>query len=102
MNRIWAIAGIAMRNAIRSKVVGVMLVLLALVVPNVALAAAMRRWSVGLAGSMFPWDWNTYNSPVPPVVLLAMSVAASVGLWTWARRLTPTSTGIVAPGEVRE
>ncbi|MDX2382275.1 MAG: DUF2142 domain-containing protein [Acidimicrobiia bacterium] len=78
------------------------LVLLALVVPNVALAAAMRRWSVGLAGSMFPWDWNTYNSPVPPVVLLAMSVAASVGLWTWARRLTPTSTGIVAPGEVRE
>jgi hypothetical protein len=66
------------------------LVLLALVVPNVALAAAMRRWSVGLAGSMFPWDWNTYNAPVAPILILAVHLAASVGLWTWSRRLTPS------------
>lgn len=60
------------------------LVAFALVVPNVALAAAMRRWSVGLAGSMLPWNWDTYNAPFPPVVLLAVHVLASIGLWRWS------------------
>jgi hypothetical protein len=66
------------------------LVLFALVVPNIALAAAMRRWSVGIAGSMFPWDWDTYNAPVAPIALLAVHVLATFGLWRWSRH--PLST----------
>jgi hypothetical protein len=66
------------------------LVVFALIVPNVALAAAMRRWSVGLAGSMFPWNWDTYNAPLPPIVLLAIHLAATIGLWRWSRRFPST------------
>lgn len=59
----------------------------ALVIVNVALAAAMRRWGVGLAGSFLPWDWDTYDTFLPPVALLVVHAAASVGLWWWCRRL---------------
>jgi hypothetical protein len=55
--------------------------LIALVVLNVALAAAMRRWGVGIAGSLSPFAWNTYNTPMPPVLILVMHIGASVGLW---------------------
>ena len=40
----------------------------------------MRRFGVGRSGSLFPWDWDTYESPLPPVVVLAVHLAASVGL----------------------
>lgn len=66
-----------------SKRLGAIVTAVALVIPNVALAAAMRRWAVGIAGPMEPWNWNTYDTPLPPIVLLALSVAASIGLWHW-------------------
>jgi len=52
-------------------------------VANAALYAAMRRWGVGNAGSFSPWDWDTYETPLPPVALLAIHLAASVGLVGW-------------------
>lgn len=55
----------------------------ALVVVNVALAAAMRRWGVGNAGPWVPWSWNTYDTAVPPLLLLALHALASGGLWWW-------------------
>ncbi|MGB0112656.1 MAG: DUF2142 domain-containing protein [Ilumatobacteraceae bacterium] len=54
-----------------------------LIVINVAFAASMRRWGVGLAGSMLPWDWDTYATPVAPVVLLGVHVGATVTLAGW-------------------
>ena len=55
--------------------------LMALVVLNVALAAAMRRWGVGIAGSLSPFAWNTYNTPIPPFLILVLHIGASIGLW---------------------
>jgi hypothetical protein len=52
----------------------------------------MRRWAVGIAGTMMPWRWDTYHSPLPPVLLLAVHLAASIGLWRWACALTPAPT----------
>ncbi len=67
----------------------------ALVVANVALAAAMRRWGVGIAGPMVPWSWDTYNAPIPPIALLGAHAAASVGLWWWIDRVSaPESTAL--------
>lgn len=65
---------------------------MALVVLNVALAAAMRRWGVGIAGSLSPFAWNTYNTPLPPALLLAGHVVASVGLWFQLARTVDGST----------
>lgn len=85
------------------RVVGV----LALVVINVAFAAAMRRWGVGIAGPMVPWSWDTYGAPLPPTILLGAHVAGSGGLWWWidrrirgdrARSATGRPAGNVAAG----
>jgi hypothetical protein len=75
---------------------GDVVVVLTLVVSNVAIAAALRRWAVGIAGTMVPWRWDTYQAPLPPVVLLAVHLAASVGLWRWARAISPAPAP--APG----
>lgn len=48
-----------------------------LVVVNVALFAAVRRFGVGTLGALTPWNWDTYGTPLPVVVLLALHVAAS-------------------------
>ncbi len=63
--------------------------LIALVVLNVALAAAMRRWGVGIAGSLSPFAWNTYNAPIPPFLILALHAAASVALWLQVPKAIP-------------
>ena len=64
--------------------------LIVLVVLNVALAAAMRRWGVGIAGSLSPFAWNTYNTPMPPVLILVMHIGASVGLWLQVSKTVST------------
>ncbi|MEM9515804.1 MAG: DUF2142 domain-containing protein [Actinomycetota bacterium] len=66
--------------------VGRVVGIVGLVVANVALAAAMRRWGVGIAGPMVPWSWDTYNAPIPPVAILGAHAAASAGLWWWIDR----------------
>ncbi|WP_154723479.1 DUF2142 domain-containing protein [Ilumatobacter coccineus] len=57
-----------------------------MLVVNLALAQTMRRFGVGNAGSLSPTDWNTYDTPVPPVVLLVVHVVFSAALVVWIMR----------------
>jgi hypothetical protein len=63
--------------------VGMTVAVLGLAVTNAALFAMLRRFAVGRSGSLFPWDWDTYEAPLPPVVLLAVHLIASLGLLWW-------------------
>jgi hypothetical protein len=67
-----------------SRRIGMTAAVIALVVSNAAMFAMLRRFGVGSAGSLFPWDWDTYEAPLPPVVVLVVHVAASLGLLWWA------------------
>jgi len=62
----------------------------AAVVMTMAFGASMRRWGVGTAGSILPWKWDTYGTPVPPWALLVAHVAVCAGLIRLA--LTSTTT----------
>ena len=62
-----------------------------LVVVNVALAATMRRFGVGIGGSYLPTDWDTYGAPLPPIVLLVVHAGASIGLLVWGARFVSGS-----------
>jgi hypothetical protein len=64
----------------------------ALLVLNAAMVYGVRRWAVGYSGTMFPWEWDTYGTVLPPVVLIGLHALATFGLWRWADRqvgLTP-------------
>ena len=61
--------------------------LIALGVNVAAYGAAMRRWAVGVEGTFFPWRWDTYGSPLPPVALLMLFVAVSWAMWRWVSKL---------------
>lgn len=58
----------------------VAVVAVAAVVMTMAFAGSMRRWGVGTAGSILPWEWDTYGTRVPPWALLIAHVAVSAGL----------------------
>lgn len=51
-----------------------------LAVLNVAAWSAARRFAVGVDGTLLPWDWNGSVGWAPPLALLAVHAAASVGL----------------------
>lgn len=51
-----------------------------LVLDNVALWAAARRFGVGVEGSLLPWNWDTYDAPLPVIVVLVIHAAATVAL----------------------
>ena len=49
------------------------------IVDNLAFMNTQRRWAVGVEGSLLPWDWNTWNAPVsPPLLVLAHLLASTV------------------------
>lgn len=52
----------------------------AAIVMTMAFGASMRRWGVGTAGSILPWEWDTYGTRIPPWTLLIAHVAVSAGL----------------------
>ena len=62
--------------------------LLALVVWNLAFFQQLRRWAVGQHGSIRPWAWDTWDAPVPILLLIGVHVAASAALgWLcWSNR----------------
>lgn len=47
---------------------------------NATFYAAQRRWAVGSGGSWFPWNWDTWDAPLQPVIVLAVHAAASAAL----------------------
>jgi hypothetical protein len=53
---------------------------LALVVWNVAFFQQLRRWAVGTNGSIRPWAWDTWDTPVPILLVIVVHVAATAGL----------------------
>jgi hypothetical protein len=63
--------------------IGMAAAVVGLGVANAALFAMVRRYGVGRAGSLLPWDWGTYEAPLPPVVALFVHVAASIALLWW-------------------
>jgi hypothetical protein len=40
------------------------------IVLNLGFFAAQRRWGIGINGSWYPWDWDTWGSPIPPLALV--------------------------------
>jgi hypothetical protein len=68
------------------------LVVAALIVANGGIYAAARRWGVGIYGSMDPTDFNSYGTPIPPIVLLlghlAGSAAVAAALFRHRRDMT--------------
>jgi hypothetical protein len=61
---------------------------LALVVWNVAFFQQLRRWAVGTNGSIRPWAWDTWDTPVPIPLVIVVHVAATALLaWVcWSPR----------------
>lgn len=49
-------------------------------VANIAFVAAQQRWGVGIHGSWYPWDWDTWGAPIPPVALILVHAAATAAL----------------------
>jgi hypothetical protein len=74
------VLGGARLPAVAERRLAVAVGVIAVVVVNVALAAAIRRWAVGLGGSLYPWHWHTYRAPVHPGLLIVMHAVASVAL----------------------
>lgn len=59
------------------------------VVSMVALAAAMRRFAVGIDGTMAPWRWHTFGASVSPLFPLIVIAVGWVGLlWSLDRLVT--------------
>ena len=71
-------ASIDRRHAAR---LGKAAVAFSLVVANVGIAAAMRRWGVGEHGTPVPWKWDTYATVVPPIALVVLHGAGTLLLW---------------------
>ncbi len=74
-------------DGIRSSRLAALLVTVAAIVTNVGLAAMMRRFSGGIAGTLLPWEWDTYGAPLAPVALLVVHMMAWLWLVTWCRNL---------------
>jgi hypothetical protein len=49
-------------------------------ISNVAFVAAQQRWAVGINGSWYPWQWNTWSAPVWPAVLVLVHAVATAAL----------------------
>jgi len=67
---------------------------LALVVWNISFLQQLRRWGVGQSGSIRPWAWDTWDAPVPVVVLILVHGAGTLALgWIcFTRRIRPAPT----------
>lgn len=50
------------------------------VVSNLAFVAAQQRWGVGIYGSWYPWDWDTWGAPIAPWLLLLVHAGSTAVL----------------------
>ena len=53
---------------------------IAWLVMNIGFIGALHRWGVGVGGTWAPQQWNTWEAPLHPVLLIVVHVAASAGL----------------------
>jgi hypothetical protein len=62
------------------------------VVLNLGFFAAQRRWAVGVDGTWYVWNWDTWDAPLPPAALLLAHAASTAWLTTSVvtRRGSPT------------
>lgn len=60
------------------------------VVLNLGFFAAQRRWAVGVDGTWYVWRWDTWDAPLPPLLLLAAHAAAT-GWLAWSVATTAGS-----------
>jgi len=69
------------------------------VVLNASYVAALRRWAVGLDGTFNPLRWDTYDSPLPPLVLICAHLVATWFLLSWAVGEVPSvvADSVTAP-----
>ena len=47
---------------------------------NLGFFAAQRRWAVGVDGTWYVWRWDTWDAPLPPILLLVAHAAATAWL----------------------
>jgi Predicted membrane protein (DUF2142) len=59
---------------------------IAIIVWNLSFLQQLRRWGVSESGSIRPWAWDTYGAPLPLLLLIAVHLAASIGLCVLALR----------------
>lgn len=78
--------------------IGTVVAACGLFVTNAAFAAMMRRYGVGVEGSLRPWEWDTYGAPFPPLLLLAVHIVASALLVRWIWLLDPNEQRISCAG----
>ena len=70
----------------------------AAIVSTFALAAAMRRFAVGIDGTMAPWRWHTFGASVSPLFPLIIITAGWVALlWSLDRLVTANGGSAEAP-----
>ena len=50
------------------------------VVSNLAFLAAQQRWGVGVNGSWYPWDWDTWGAPIVPWLLVLVHAGSTAAL----------------------
>lgn len=58
-------------------------------ISNVAFVAAQQRWAVGVGGTWYPWRWDTWAAPVPPLILVVVHAVASTAVLAWCARPVP-------------
>jgi hypothetical protein len=68
----------------------------ALVVWNFSFLQQQRRWGVAESGSIRPWSWDTWDAPLPVLLIIAVHVAGSAGLgwlvWQGSPRFSVVSS----------
>lgn len=89
------VSGLALagNSECRGRVVGRMAAVLpgavAVIVWNAAVFRQSQRWAVGIGGSIRPWTWDVYGTPLPVVVLLMVHMFASTALLVVLVRASP-------------
>lgn len=69
----------------------------AAIVSTIALASAMRRFAVGIDGTMAPWRWHTFGASVSPLFPLIVITAGWVALLWSLDRLVTANGGSATP-----
>lgn len=64
---------------------------LALVVWNFSFLQQQRRWGVAESGSIRPWAWDTWDAPLPVLLIIAVHIAGSAGIGWLCWRSAPDS-----------